>query len=309
MTSAPNIYAIIVTYNGMQWIERCLSSLRQSSVPVTPVVVDNASADGTIAYIQAHYPEAILLLQNTNLGFGQANNKGLEYAIAQDASHVLLLNQDAYLQPDTLAALLAYNDDRHLLTPVHLNGIGDHIDSLFYNRTILENAPSNCIVEDMLLHDKANDYYDVAYANAACWLLPVALIRRIGGFNPLFAQYGEDDNYIQRLHYHHYGIRMVTTAYVYHDRQAHGHEVIYKRGVLYRKLLLIKTNINLSRTQRIVLKHKTAFQELGHALYTHQFVSFIREWMSAKWKICANFHCIRKSRCLETTNSSPWLNI
>ena len=293
------IFAIIVTYNGMQWIERCLSSLRHSSVPVTAIVIDNGSTDGTIDYIRTHFPEAILLPQDKNLGFGQANNIGFDYALAHDATHVLLLNQDAYLQPETIATLLTCDDGEHLLTPIHLNGTGEHIDSLFYNRTILESAKNNGIAEDALLHGQTKSSYEVEYANAACWFMPVTIIQRIGGFDPRFTQYGEDDNYIQRLHFHHIGIRLVPTAFIYHDRKTHGNEAVYQRGALYRKLLLIETNINLSRSQRCIQRTKTTVQEFGAALLAHRACRFFGEWICAQWKLtfrCEDKPCLAKQR-------------
>ena len=88
--SKVNIYVIIVTYNAMQWIDRCLGSLRQSSIPLTPIAIDNGSKDETVAYIRAHFPETILFVQEKNLGFGQGNNVGIRYALAHEATHVLL---------------------------------------------------------------------------------------------------------------------------------------------------------------------------------------------------------------------------
>ena len=77
------ISVIVVTYNGLQWYDRCFSSLRQSNVPVSTVVVDNASNDGTVAYIKEHFPEIHLIESDKNLGFGGANNIGIRYALDQ----------------------------------------------------------------------------------------------------------------------------------------------------------------------------------------------------------------------------------
>jgi predicted PurR-regulated permease PerM len=81
--------------------------LRLSSIPLTPVVIDNGSQDETVAYIRAHFPEAILLEQKQNLGFGQGNNVGIRYALQHDATHVLLLNQDAWIEANMVEKLLA----------------------------------------------------------------------------------------------------------------------------------------------------------------------------------------------------------
>ena len=102
MEKGLNIYAVIVTYNGMKWVERCLDSLRQSTYPITPIVIDNLSTDGSKEYIPSHFPEVIWLPQEKNLGFGQGNNVGMRYALEHDADYVLLLNQDAYLHKDSI---------------------------------------------------------------------------------------------------------------------------------------------------------------------------------------------------------------
>ena len=294
----------------MPWIDWCVQGLQSSTVAITPIIVDNCSTDGTLARIEQNYPECVVLAQARNLGFGQANNLGIQYALANEASHVLLLNQDATIQSDTLEKLLACDDGQHLLTPVHLNGKGNLIDPLFHARTILGSAKQNGLVEDFLLRGAAKSYYEVEYVNAACWLLPKKVIEQIGGFNPLFTQYGEDDNYIQRVHYHHLGLRLIPNAFIYHDRKsAHGNEKMYRKGFLYRSLLLVKTNINLSAKERFLFGHKLCVQELGAAILAHNGWRFIGEWFAAKWKLCRNRKAIRLSRQKEVIASPNWLTL
>ena len=56
------IFAIVVTYNGKKWYDRCLGSLRDSETPVETIVIDNASSDGTVEYIKARFPDVHLIL-------------------------------------------------------------------------------------------------------------------------------------------------------------------------------------------------------------------------------------------------------
>ena len=77
----PKIYLIIVTYNAMKWAERCFSSLRKSSVPVHTIVVDNGSNDGTQEFIKTQFPEVEFIQSAKNLGFGKANNLGIEKSL------------------------------------------------------------------------------------------------------------------------------------------------------------------------------------------------------------------------------------
>ena len=60
------------------WIEKCFSSIRNSSVPVKIIAIDNKSSDNSVEYIQENFPETILLESEKNLGFGGANNIGLK---------------------------------------------------------------------------------------------------------------------------------------------------------------------------------------------------------------------------------------
>lgn len=240
-----SIYAIIVTYNAMRrgWIDRCLNSLRESTVPVIPIVVDNCSTDGTREHIPQHYPEAVWLPQDKNLGFGQGNNAGIRYAMAHNASHVLLLNQDAALHADAIEHMLKADDGLSLLSPLHLNGTGTAFDHNFRKYSF---PSDSSITEDILVRGNMKTAYETGEICAACWLLPVGVIENIGGFNPVFFQYSEDNNYYDRLRYH--GIRtlLVPHAKMYHDRVCQGDAHAFNNKLLRRMLTVIAYDINNS---------------------------------------------------------------
>lgn len=291
----------------MKWIERCLQSVRQSTIHMTPLVIDNQSTDGTVQYIQTHFPEVILLPQDKNLGFGQANNRGIEYALSHNATHVLLLNQDAYIAADAIDKLLKHDDGKHLLTPIHMNGDGSHIDDNFYRNTILAALASNNMLNDALIGRGIATTYDIDYVNAACWLLPVSIVRQVGGFNPIFFQYGEDNNYIQRIHFHLFGIRLVTDTFIYHDRKKHGQEALYQKGAIYRKLLLIRTDINLTAKERWFTRCKVCMQELGRSILKHYFLACLKDITLAGCRLNRQIKAIKNSRKTEMTNKGAWL--
>lgn len=85
----------------MQWLQKCLDSCKGYQV----IIVDNNSTDGTVSFIKENFPNIHLIPQTENLGFGQANNIGIKYALEQRAEYVFLLNQDAYLQEGCLGNL------------------------------------------------------------------------------------------------------------------------------------------------------------------------------------------------------------
>ncbi len=95
-------WIIIITYNALPWIGKCIESC--PNLPI--VVVDNGSSDTTVNFIKTNFPSIYLLCQENNLGFGQANNLGISYALKQGADYVFLLNQDTYLQNGCIESLI-----------------------------------------------------------------------------------------------------------------------------------------------------------------------------------------------------------
>jgi len=83
---------IIPNLNGMRYLDGCLGSLRQQTDRDFDVIlVDNASGDGSAAYVRAAYPEVCVVELSSNTGFCTAVNTGIRMA---ETPYVLLLNND-----------------------------------------------------------------------------------------------------------------------------------------------------------------------------------------------------------------------
>lgn len=212
-----HIYSIVVTYNGSKWLDKCLGSLINSTISTTILVIDNKSTDGTPEKIRLKFPSVEIIETGQNLGFGKANNIGLTRALSEKADYVFLLNQDAWVEADTIEKLIsAQSSEYAILSPVHLNGAGDALDSNF--AYYLSNSLTPSIISDIYLN-RVKDIYGIQYVNAAAWLLNMQCIEIVGGFDPGFFMYGEDDNYIRRVKYYGLKIGVCPAAKIYHDRQ------------------------------------------------------------------------------------------
>lgn len=236
------IDVVVVTFNGIQWIERCLNSILNSSIFVTVIVVDNYSKDGTCDCIITNFPEVILLKQNENLGFGKANNIGISLAMKNGADYVFLLNQDAWVEYNTIGELVqAHQKEQHfgIVSPMHLNGNGSDFDVNFLNY-ISGNRCGN-LVSDMFLNKLKNTIYPIHFINAAGWLLSKKCIETVGGFNPSFFHYGEDENYIQRIKYHNFSVGVLINSKIFHDREFRSGNIyfdniliLFERNIIYK---------------------------------------------------------------------------
>lgn len=214
------IIVIVVTYNGMKWYKNCFDSIRNSSIHADTIVIDNNSSDGTVQFIKDNYPEIKLIESKVNLGFGKANNIGFRYAIEKDADFVFLLNQDAWVRPDTiekLAIKLKENPEYGILSPIHLNGKENELDANF--STYIQPAACPNLISDFIIKGKTEDkIYPVKFVNAALWLISKKCIQTIGGFNPIFPHYGEDVDYIERLTVHKLKVGIYPPVFGIHDR-------------------------------------------------------------------------------------------
>lgn len=209
------LFVIVVTYKGRQWYDRCFTSLRESTIPVQTIVVDNASNDGSVEYIKEHYPEIHLIESKENLGFGKGNNLALRYAYEQGCDYVFLLNQDAWVESDMFEKLVVLSQrypEFGIISPMHLSVDKQSLAMMMEHQG---NHNTYKILSDLYC-GTVKDIYETNYVNAAGWLLPRNTLSVLGGFDPLIFHYGEDDDYINRAKFHGLKIGICLDARMVH---------------------------------------------------------------------------------------------
>ena len=104
---APTVCAVVVTYNRLELLTRCLDHLeRQARPPDAILVVDNASTDGTEEML-ARRPGVEVMRLERNLGGAGGFERGLEAAHAKGFDWLWLLDDDTLPEERCLEALLA----------------------------------------------------------------------------------------------------------------------------------------------------------------------------------------------------------
>jgi GT2 family glycosyltransferase len=210
------VVCVVVTHNGSPWVEQCLTSVTANDHQTHVIVVDNASTDHTLEIVSS-VPNVEIVRLDENKGFGAANNIGIRRGLQVGADYILLLNQDAWLLPDTidiLAKQMQKNPAIGIASPLHWDASGKHLDNKFCGY-ICDHAP--VFVSD-LLHDSLKPTYVVPFVNAAIWLITRQCIEQVGGFDPLYFMYGEDSDYCRRVDFHGLHIAIVPSAHAHHAR-------------------------------------------------------------------------------------------
>lgn len=280
------VLVIIVTYNGMQWIEKCLDSTRASVVPLDVFVIDNGSTDGTQDFIRKNYPEVILFQSEENLGFGKANNIGFQRALDCGFEYVYLLNQDAWIQANTIRILIDCHK-RHpvfgVLSPFQLQANLKHLDKNFCY------ICGGCkeLIDDFYFQN-VQEIYPVPMVMAAHWLVSRECLEKVGGFSPIFPHYGEDDNYANRVWFHGYSVGIVPEAIAIHDRENRVESKEKKLYMEYISGLIMLSDIYKPKSFQFL---RLAINTLKSILLYHSVIA-IKNMI----KILVNYRVIKKSK-------------
>lgn len=198
------VTVVFVTYNSAGVLGDALASVPDD---VPTVVVDNASADGSVAIARDRGAE--IVEAGDNLGFGTACNRG---AAKADTSFVLFLNPDARLLPDTLPALLAeasLHPHAAAFGPCILDA--DGTPELPRARTLLDDGPA-------MMTEAPGAACDVDFLSGACLLVRRDVFLALGGFDEAIFLYLEDDDLCLRLRGAGHTLKLVPGARVVHHQ-------------------------------------------------------------------------------------------
>lgn len=205
---AASITAILVAYNSEAVIAKALSALDKASHVARIVVVDNASVDNTCDIVSQQFPKVLLIENNTNEGFGRANNLGFKKV---ETPYALLVNPDAVVCEGCINSLLAAAQlytDAAILAP-QLQDEHGHVHHS-YKKSVFDRERSSgeyITPEGDLCAD---------FVSGAVMLLNMKHMRTIGFFDPKIFLYYEDDDICLRARRAGLGVLFIPSAQAIH---------------------------------------------------------------------------------------------
>jgi GT2 family glycosyltransferase len=227
--TVPHLSILIVTYNSRREIGRCLQSLIDTPPAFDHeiVVIDNASPDGTAAFVREHWPGVRVLDAGGNLGFGRANNLGFHQTFGD---LVLLLNPDTVVRPgsvDTLLGALAARPDAAAAGPrlVERDGraelsFGRMVSPLaeFRQKLLVAGHERHVAAISRMVERMTRAPRDVEWASGACLLVRRPDAEAAGLFDERYFLYLEDVDFCAALRARGRRILFVPAAEVLHLR-------------------------------------------------------------------------------------------
>lgn len=287
--------AIVVNFRRPELLRECLRSLATALERVEGatelVVVDNGSADGSNDLVRAEFPGATLVALERNRGFGGGVNAGLERSSGE---FVLLLNNDATVEPEAIAELLGVAETaadvgsvaaqmRFADRPETINSAGIGIDRLGVAYDRLLGAPTSASEREPV---------EVFGASGGAALWRRSALESVGCFYEPFFVYLEDVDVAWRARMRGWRALYAPGAIVYHHHSAtavHASDFKY-RWVGRNRLRLLARNAD----RRQLLRHAPAIvaYELAYVAYAARRdrtlaplrgrLRGLREWRSAR---------------------------
>lgn len=222
----PRVGAVVVSFNTRDHLLRCLESLyAHAGLPLRAVVVDNASTDGSAEAVRARFPDALVIANETNLGFSRANNIGLR---AAGAEYALVLNSDCEIAPGGLTALCALLDARPdvgIVGPRTVGGDGRAQVSFGPALTPIAEWRQGRLVRGVKAGEaaalrraesQAARESEPDWVSASCLLARRSALDAVGGFDESFFLYEEDVDLCLRVRQAGWRIVYTPSATVVH---------------------------------------------------------------------------------------------
>lgn len=222
----PDVAVVVLNWDGIDYTRRCLNSLGQVNYPgrVEVVVVDNGSAGGEAARLAAEHPDATVLALPDNLGYGGGCNAGLAAARADGRSpYVLLLNNDATLEPDTLTDLVRFLEatpGAGAASPVIVFDDGATVWSAGGRVSVSTGSAIMTGKGTALNRLDRGPARAVEFAPGACLLLSRELPDALASLDPNYFAYWEDVDLCFRIRDSGLRCYVVTTATARHAKSA-----------------------------------------------------------------------------------------
>jgi len=222
MTS-PRVSIIIVSWNARSLLQACLSSVVATDYPDFEIILaDNASSDGSAAWVAKEYPEIKIVRHPENWLFARGNNAALPHATG---SLIVLLNNDVEVPPGWLwplvetmikmpdvgavqPKLLQYDDRDRFEYAGASGGFIDRVGYPFTRGRLFSTMEND--------HGQYDTPRDVFWATGAAMVLRRSALDEVGLLDERFEMHMEEIDLCWRLHRNGYRVRVQPDSTVYH---------------------------------------------------------------------------------------------
>lgn len=257
------VAVVILNWNGKHFLEQFLPNVVQHSGSDAAVyVIDNASTDDSVIFIQEHFPTVKCVVLDKNYGFATGYNLGLKEI---DATYYILLNSDVEVTSNWIAPIIEEMDNNPSVAVVqpkikdykqrnvfeYAGAGGGFIDKNGY--PFCRGRIFNCTEEDTGQYDNT---IEVFWASGACMFIRAKLYHEINGFDDAFFAHMEEIDLCWRLKNLEHQIIYSPKSTVYHIGGGTLKKNSTRKTFLNFRNNLLTLNKNLPNNKRILITFK-----------------------------------------------------
>jgi hypothetical protein len=224
VSGAPDLSIVIVAWNVRDLVLDCLASIADARLALSHevILVDNGSADGTVAAVSRQFPDVQLIALPRNVGFGAGNNQGIWKASGR---HVLLLNSDTIVLPGGLERCVAYLDahpDVGVVGPQLLNPDRSKQNCIHNSPTLVSEVVSQSLLRRLFPRrwpSKRRDYgapIEVEAVLGACLFVRAEVVREVGPMDEDYFFFLEETDWCHRIRRRGWRVVHLPDAHVIH---------------------------------------------------------------------------------------------
>lgn len=219
-----DLSVVIVNWNTKDLLRGCLQSVYRTvkDISFEVIVVDNASQDGSVAMLKEDFPEVQVIENDTNKGFGAANNQALR---VMQGRYALLLNTDTVLTDGAVRQLFSFlerHPDAAMACGQLLNEDGSRQNSVAAFPTLLTLLFNTSVLEYLFparYPSKRQDYegpVEVESCIGACLMVRKKTIDEVGLFDERFFFFLEETDWAFRMKKAGWKVCFIHSATIYH---------------------------------------------------------------------------------------------
>lgn len=292
--SEKDVSVVIVNYNTMQMTNECIESVlkytKRNSIEI--ILVDNASTDGSKEFYLSD-KRIKYVYSNENLGFGRANNVGIEAACGK---YIFMLNSDTIVLDDVIRKLFDFAEKN---VDNNLGALGTCLinrekqDALSFGQFVLSKRIYRRLLEGLRIYRKnfeietyleldIKGYVEIDFVSGADLFVPKRVFNQIKGFDPDFFMYYEETELQKRMD--EVGLKryIINVRDIIHlEGGSFGHNLPFRRKMMMTKgmKLYIKKHFKgVFKFQIIILSFLILLKDLVSLNYTsNQNLSLIKE--------------------------------
>ena len=213
MTSSHLVFVVVLNYNGLKYLKKCISSLERQTYPNYKILVfDNASTDHSQKFVKKNFPSVILIENKQNVGFAEGNNLAIKFALNQKADYVFLVNNDTESENDLIDKLVntaKLDNSIGIVAPV--------VHDLTKKFTIQEiGMATDRFGFPLAIRKKSGNGAVPFFVSGCAMMIKSELLRNIGFFDEKYFMFAEDLDYCWRARLAGYKVVVNKTARLYH---------------------------------------------------------------------------------------------